>query len=186
MNLFINWFYSSEGPWWPREPYVNNEQNNWVQIRAHKKVMGVKEQVKRRRVVVGDGFGLLYRRRKSLLRKGDGRDDQKILGKITSISGSSISGGKGPKARVSLSCSGNTKRAGVAGMESPMDWGIGNMWVAVIQKHTFRDHREPHCGGHQWCACHCAFGKLILSSEQRVDLSWPRQQQRYVPGSLVH
>ena len=62
------------------------------------------------------GFGLLYRRRKSLLRKGDVRDDQKILGRITSISG-----GKGPKARVCLSCSRYTKRAGVAGMESPMD-----------------------------------------------------------------
>ena len=67
------------------------------------------------------GFGLLYRKRKSLLRKGDVRDDQEILEKITSISGSSISGGKGPKARACLSCSRNTKRASVAGMESPMD-----------------------------------------------------------------
>lgn len=49
------------------------------------------------------------------------RDDRKILGKITSISGSSIRGGKDPKARVCLSCSRYTKRAGVAGMESPMN-----------------------------------------------------------------
>lgn len=67
------------------------------------------------------GFGLLYRGRKSLLRKGEARDDQKTLGKLTSILDSSISGGKDPKTRMCRSCSRNTKRAGVAGMESPMD-----------------------------------------------------------------
>lgn len=67
------------------------------------------------------GFGLLYRGRKRLLKKGEVGDDQKILGKLASILYSSISGVKDPKTRMCLSCSRNTKRAGVAGMESPMD-----------------------------------------------------------------
>ena len=67
------------------------------------------------------GFRLLYRGRKRLLRKGEVRDDQKILGKLTSILDSCFSGVKDPKTRMCLSCSRNTKRAGVAGMESPMD-----------------------------------------------------------------
>lgn len=64
---------------------------------------------------------MLYSGRKRLLRKGEVRGDQKILGKLTSLLDSSISGGKDPKTRMCLSCARNTKRAGVAGMESPMD-----------------------------------------------------------------